>query len=85
MDSRTAASPAGPTDYAFSRIGGGSWTPPYVAGLYALAAQVDPTITPERFWAAARRTGQSIQVQHNGRAFQMGAIVDPVALIHELQ
>jgi len=85
MDTRTMASPAGSTDYAFSRIGGGSWVPPYVVGLYALAAQADPTVTPQRFWAAALRTARTIQVQRAGQSYSLGAIVDPVALINELK
>jgi len=84
MDSRTVASPAGPNNYAFSRVGGGSWVPPYIAGLYALAVQVDPTITPDRFWDTALHTGRVIEIEHEGRTFSLGTIVDPVALIGAL-
>ena len=85
MDSRTVASTAGPDDYAFSRIGGLSWVAPYVAGLYALAAQVDPAITPERFWSTALQTGRTVQLEHEGNRFSLGVIVDPSALVAELQ
>lgn len=84
MDSRTVASPAGSHDYAFSRVGGGSWTSPYLAGMYALAVQVEPTITPDGFWDAALQTGRVVEVEHEGRMFSLGTIVDPVALIDEL-
>ncbi|MHB9030832.1 MAG: S8 family serine peptidase, partial [Candidatus Latescibacterota bacterium] len=47
MDSRTTAGPGGVDDYAFYRQGGWSWSIPYIAGMYALAAQVKPSITPD--------------------------------------
>jgi len=57
MDSRTTAAPTGGSDYAFYRHGGWSWVTPYLAGLYALACQVKPDITPELFWEKALETG----------------------------
>ena len=53
MDSRTTASPTGDGDYVFYRQGGLSWSTPYLAGLYALACQLDPDITPESFFNKA--------------------------------
>jgi hypothetical protein len=76
MDSRTTASPTGMHEYVFYRMGGMSWSVPDLAGLYALAAQVDPQITPERFLLLALRTG---------RRFPYGIIADPVALIKAIQ
>lgn len=61
MDSRTFAGPTGPGDYAFNRAGGSSWTAPWLAGLYALACQVDPGLTPEVFWKAALDTGAALE------------------------
>lgn len=61
MDSRTTAGPAGPEDYAFYRTGGASWTAPWIAGLYALACQAAPTVTPEIFWEEALETGDSLE------------------------
>ncbi len=57
MDSRTTASPTGASDYVFYRRGGWSWVEPYLAGLYALACQVRPDMTPELFWQEALETG----------------------------
>jgi hypothetical protein len=57
LDSRTTAAPTGGSDYAFYRHGGWSWVTPYLAGLYALACQVKPDITPELFWEKALETG----------------------------
>jgi hypothetical protein len=85
MDSRTAASATGSTDYAFFRHGGWSWAIPYLGGMYALAAQVDPAITPERFWASAMETGRTVEVDRGGQAIPLGPILDPAALIHALQ
>jgi Subtilase family len=68
MDSRTTAGPAGPKDYAFYRVGGLSWTAPWLAGLYALACQVDPGLTPEVFWKAALDTGAAVEFPPNKEA-----------------
>jgi hypothetical protein len=81
MDSRTTASPTGTEDYVFYREGGWSWSIPYLAGMYALTVQSKPDITPEEFWDAAIRTGQTIQIQHDGKNYEFGVILDPQALI----
>ncbi len=44
---RTVASHLGPEVYTFEREGGMSWAAPYLAGLAALAFQVDPEIKPD--------------------------------------
>jgi hypothetical protein len=85
MDSRTTASPAGVDEYVFYRIGGLSWTTPYLAGVYALAVQVDPSITPERFWELSLQTGRTITLTHEGESYSLGPIIDPPALIEALQ
>jgi subtilisin family serine protease len=85
MDSRTTASPAGIDEYVFYRIGGASWAVPYVAGVYALAVQADPAITPERFWALAVRTGRTIELERNDGRRPLGPIIDPVGLIRAIQ
>jgi hypothetical protein len=85
MDSRTTASPTGTEDYVFYREGGWSWSIPYLSGMYALAVQVRPEITPEEFWATALQTGKTIQIQHNGKDYDFGVILDPQALIEALK
>ncbi|GEM_PF-141382 len=85
MDSRTTASPTGPEEYVFYREGGLSWAIPYVAGMYALAAQADPSITPERFWSLALQTGQTITVEHEGQGKTLEKILDPIALVQALK
>lgn len=85
MDSRCTASPTGSDDYVFYRYGGMSWSVPYVAGLYALACQVYPDITPEIFWNEAFKTGSIFEVDNNGNKVALGKIVNPVKLIDNIQ
>jgi hypothetical protein len=85
MDSRCTASPTGDNDYVFYRSGGLSWTAPYIAGLYALACQVKPNVTPEEFWKAAMDTGDTVQVKHNGKTYPLEKIANPAKLIARLQ
>jgi subtilisin family serine protease len=85
MDSRTTASPAGSDKYVLYRQGGLSWSVPYIAGVYALAVQVEPEITPERFWTLALKTGRTIELEHKGEKHSFGPIINPVALISTLQ
>jgi len=85
MDSRTVAASASPHHYVFYRSGGQSWATPYVAGVYALAAQVYPDMTPELFWELARETGRPLNVEHEGETYDAGRVVDPVALVDRLK
>jgi subtilisin family serine protease len=85
MDSRTTASPNGINEYVFYRQGGFSWAVPYIAGVYALAAQVEPDITPERFWKLAMKTGRTIELEHKGERRSFGPIIDPVRLIGSIK
>jgi len=85
MDSRTTAGPQGTDDYVFYSQGGWSWSVPYIAGVYALAAQVKPTITPDEFWAQALKTGRMIQLTRAGKSVPFGPILDPAALINSIK
>lgn len=85
MDSRTTASPTGIDDYVFYSEGGWSWSIPYIAGMYVLASQVQPDITPDEFWETALETGRTIQIQHDGKDYEFGVILDPQALIEALK
>jgi len=81
MDSRTTASPTGDNDYVFYRQGGLSWSTPYIAGLYALACQLDPGLTPEAFFKKALETSASGTIKHDGREFQLKRVIDPARLL----
>ncbi|WP_209466367.1 hypothetical protein [Symbiobacterium terraclitae] len=85
MDSRTTASPTGQTDYAFDRHGGWSWAVPYLVGIYALGLQVDPDLSPERFYQAALETGSYTEFEHAGRTYRLGPIINPPALIERFK
>jgi len=78
MDARCTASPTGTSDYVYYSEGGMSWTVPWVAGLYAIACQVKPSVTREEFWATAKATAVT-----NKAGF--GKIVNPEGLIAALQ
>jgi beta-lactamase regulating signal transducer with metallopeptidase domain len=81
MDARTLASPTAASEYVFYAQGGWSWSIPYIAGVYALAAQVEPKITPDRFWALALRTGRTIDLQRGGKTYKLGRILNPAGLM----
>lgn len=85
MDSRCVASPTGSSDYVFYRTGGLSWSIPYTAGLYALACQVKPDITPEIFFKEIIATGDVKTVEKNGRKYKFGTIVNVERLVDKLQ
>lgn len=84
MDSRAFASPYGKEDYIFQRRGGWSSCSPYLAGVYALACQVYPKITPEIFWKMALETGDSITFTKNNKEITMEKVVNPLRLIEKL-
>ena len=85
MDSRCTAGPSGTEDYAFYAQGGWSWCVPYVAGLYALACQVKPNVTPESFWNQVLATGDTVTLVKDGKQYEFSKIVNPVKLIEALQ
>jgi len=85
MDARTTASPTGVNDYVFYSEGGMSWVVPWVAGLYALACQVYPEVTPELFFELAFKTASTNTIKHKGKKYKLENIVNPVKLIKELK
>jgi hypothetical protein len=85
MDSRAFADHADPQGYIFDRVGGRSWAVPYIAGIYALAVQVDPDVTGERFWSAALETSQSIDLRTGQDMIVLAPVLDPAALIDALR
>jgi len=71
---RSLASFRGPHVYTYDRTGGLSWTVPYLAGVAALAWQVDPSITPQAMVDLLKRTAVKTTV---------GSVVNPLAVIDE--
>jgi len=84
QDYRCTASPTGVEDYVFYKEGGMSWAVPYVAGLYALAYQVNPDITPDIFWEEAFNTSDTVSID-NSTKNTFGKIVNPARLIEKLR
>lgn len=85
MDGITTAGPIGSDGYVYYPQGGWSWSIPYIAGVYALACQVDRDITPSKFWDLALKTGDSIQIERDGKEFKFERIINPVGLLDLLQ
>jgi len=81
MDSRTYASYQSTQDYAWGRIGGWSWSIPYIAGVYALCAQVNPDITPQIFWQEGENSAIPIFETVDGQETPIGKLIQPVAVI----
>jgi serine protease AprX len=69
---RTIASHRGPDVYTFDRMGGMSWASPYVAGLAALAFQVDPKLDPSKIWDYLVRTAVKTEA---------GPVINPAGFI----
>lgn len=82
-ESKTVAGATGINDYMFTGKGGWSWSVPYIAGLYALACQVMPDVTPELFWSEALKTGVPRKIVREGKEYA-GKIVNPEKLIEAL-
>lgn len=85
MDSRCTAGQSGKSSYVFKSTAGVSWSIPYIAGLYALACQVKPNVTPQEFWDKALETGDEIKIEKNNKVYKFGKIVNPVKLIESLK
>ncbi len=82
--SKTVAQSGGPNEYGFYPPGGWSSVIPFIAGLYALACQVKPDVTPEAFWKAALATGDPEPVERDGKTYG-GKRVNPARLIENLK
>lgn len=85
MDCRTYAGITGEKSYVNDTSGGLSWVVPYLAGLYALAYQVNTSITPETFIEKAIETSDSQVVENEGKPFTIKYLINPIRLIEEIQ
>jgi len=83
MDHRTVADCTDDNSYRYEGNDGGmSWSTPWLAGMYVLAKQVKPDITPEEFWQKALET--SNECRNNDSNAYVGRIVNPEKLIESL-
>ncbi|MCQ4925079.1 S8 family serine peptidase [Tissierella carlieri] len=87
MDARWLASPTGKDEYVMYSNGAWSMVIPYISGLYTLACEVDPDMTPEKFWDMAISTGDSLDEDKRDDASKEKnmKIVNPVKLISEVK
>lgn len=85
MDSRAVAGPNYNDEYVFYRYGAFSWVVPYISGLYVLACDVNPEVTPELFWKTAMETGKETKVDYKSKTFEIKHMVSPVDLINKLK
>lgn len=85
MGSRTFADCSGPSDYAICRNGGMSWAVPWCAGFYALCCQVKPDITPQEFIDAVNSTAITTKLEHDGKTYDFGKIINPAGVIEALK
>ena len=84
MDHRTVADYADGTSYRFEGNNGGmSWAVPWLSGMYALAKQTNPNITPEAFWQYAMES--SDECRNNDSNQYIGRIINPQKLIENIQ
>jgi hypothetical protein len=87
MDGRWMASATGQKNYVYYSKGAWSTAIPYISGLYALAIQVNPDITPDEFWDTALSTGNSVKNENSYSSNYKGRtakIVNPVKLIETI-
>jgi hypothetical protein len=84
MDARTYAAETGADAYTYGPTGGFSWICPYIAGLYALCAQVYPGITPGLFWENVTETAYVRTIDVNGGDYEM-RVANPTALVSAFQ
>lgn len=85
MEGITTASAIGSDGYVYYPQGGWSWSIPYIAGMYALACQVDQDITPSKFWRLALNTGDTIEIEKDGKEFKLEKVINPERLLEQLQ
>lgn len=76
VGNRTIASHLAPDAYTYERTGGMSWAAPYLAGLAALAYQVDPEIKPDEIVNLWKQTAVKTDA---------GPVVNPVGFIETVQ
>ncbi len=84
MDHRTTADFTDETSYRYEGNDGGmSWAVPWLAGMYVLAKQTNPDITPEDFWKLAQETADECTNNDTGKF--VGKIINPQKLIEKIQ
>ena len=84
MDHRTVADCQSKDSYRYEGNDGGmSWSTPWLAGMYVLAKQVKPSVTPQEFWDIALKT--SDECTNNDTGVYVGRLINPQKLIESLK
>lgn len=81
MDSRTTASPIAADARVFHRSGGPAFAVAWLAGLHALAAQVDPELRSPDFLQVVHSTGRRLRHLTGGRPWVYGTLPNPVQVL----
>lgn len=78
---RTTAAPTGQNDYVNYAKGGVSWQIPYIVGVYTIAKQANPNLTPDEFRKLSVETGTPY---YSPSGQLVGKIINPENLLNEL-
>lgn len=54
---------------------------PYLAGVYCLAKQVAPELTPQAFWDAALSTADRVSFDHAGQSYTLEHVINPAGIV----
>lgn len=82
MDGRTYADMSGDSTYTYGATGGFSWSVPWLAGMYALCLQVDPTLSPDTFNQLALDTGDVLKLDTGE---EIKTVINPQRLIEAIK
>ncbi len=86
-DSRCTASPTGKKDFAFYSVNDWNLQLPYAAGLYAMACQLKPSVTPEEFVERAVKNSDTMEIVNSAinYKYKFKNIVCPLRLIEDFK
>ncbi len=79
---RTTAGPTGEKDYVNYAAGGVSWQIPYIVGVYSLAKQANPKLTPDEFRQKSLETGTPY---YSPSGQLVGKIINPKKLLKKIR
>ena len=84
-DYRTVASATDDEEYVHFASSDASWGVPFVAGIYTLALQLNPTLTKREFIHAWRESAVNDKCLYNDHLFEVYNFANPLALLKKVQ
>lgn len=84
-DYRTVASSADEEEYVHFAASDDSWGVPFVAGIYTLALQLNPTLTKREFIRAWLDSSVNDKCLYNNRLFEAYNFANPLALLKKVK